>query len=283
VSELAAQLRPVPEPPELPIRARPFWPAWYGPAALVASFVALFLSVFPVLPALVAFGTDEDSAFTLLAGILVQDAFLVAAAFVFASIKLSPRKWHFGLRAVRPWPAVGWVALGFVVMIGFELGFLALIGSDATNNDLGSHLGAGEAIASGLAVIVIAPITEELFFRGFFYRALRTRMWIWLAALIDGAVFASLHYQGADTAGAILPVIAFFGIGQCLLYERTGSLFAVIAVHALFNTFASLDEQPVVALVIGALMLTACFWVPRRLGAAPSPFGADPRARPAPA
>jgi uncharacterized protein len=283
VSELAKQLKAVPDPPELPIRARPFWPAWYGPAALVASFAALLMSIFPLLPALVAFGTDEDSGLTLLAGILVQDAFLVAGAFVFASMKLSPRKWHFGLRAVRPWPAVGWVALGFALMIGFELGFLELINSDATNNDLGSHVGVGEAIASGLAVIVIAPITEELFFRGFFYRALRTRLWMWPAAIIDGAVFASLHYESAETASAILPVIAFFGIGQCLLYERTGSLFAVIGVHALFNTFASLDEKPVVAIVIGAVVLAACFYVPRRLGPAPSPFGADPRARPAPA
>ena len=35
-------------------------------------------------------------------------------------------------------------------------------------------------------------------------------------------------------------MIAVFGVGQCLVYERTGSLFAVIAIHAAFNTFAML-------------------------------------------
>jgi membrane protease YdiL (CAAX protease family) len=46
--------------------------------------------------------------------------------------------------------------------------------------------------------------------------------------LIDGVVFGALHFQGADTA-VILPVIAVFGVAQCLVHERTGSLFAVIA------------------------------------------------------
>jgi membrane protease YdiL (CAAX protease family) len=43
-------------------------------------------------------------------------------------------------------------------------------------------------------------------------------------------VFGALHFQGADST-VILPVIAVLGVGQCLVYERTGSLFAVIAIH----------------------------------------------------
>jgi membrane protease YdiL (CAAX protease family) len=137
------------------------------------------------------------------------------------------------------------------------------------------------AVAVGVAVIVIAPVTEELFFRGFFYRALRSRLRVGWAALIDGVVFSTLHFQGIHSAAAILPVIAVFGFGQCLLYERTGSIFAVIAVHAGFNTVASLGDFPGVALAIGAVMITSCILVPRRIGPAPSPFGANPRARPA--
>ena len=86
---------------------------------------------------------------------------------------------------------------------------------------------------------MVAPVTEEFFFRAFFYRALRTRLRVWSAALIDGVVFGSLHFESLDAA-MILPVIAIFGVGLCLVYERTGSLFAVIAIHAAFNTFAML-------------------------------------------
>ena len=53
-------------------------------------------------------------------------------------------------------------------------------------------------------VVVIAPIAEEVFFRGFFYRALRTSLPIWLAVLIDGAVFGVIHYTGPDSL-TILP------------------------------------------------------------------------------
>ena len=69
----------------------------------------------------------------------------------------------------------------------------------------------------------------------------------------------------------ILPVIAVFGIGQCLVYERTGSLFAVIAIHAAFNTVATLGVSPVPALIVGAMVLLGCLLVPPRLPAAPSP------------
>ncbi len=86
---------------------------------------------------------------------------------------------------------------------------------------------------------------------------------MWLAAPIDGIVFGSLHFEGVHTA-VILPVIAVFGIGQCLVYERTGSLFAVIAIHAAFNTVATLGEAPVPALIIGASVVTACLVAPRR-------------------
>jgi membrane protease YdiL (CAAX protease family) len=133
-------------------------------------------------------------------------------------------------------------------------------------------------LAVGLAVIVVAPVAEELFFRAFFYRALRSRLRVWSASLIDGLVFAAMHFQGPDSA-VILPVIAVVGVGLCLVYERTGSLFAVIAVHAAFNTVATLAIAPVAALVVGTLMLLACVLVPRRLGPAPSPFGLRPRAR----
>jgi membrane protease YdiL (CAAX protease family) len=139
-------------------------------------------------------------------------------------------------------------------------------------DDLGeSNLVAGFAVA--VATIVVAPVAEEIFFRAFFYRALRMRLRVWSAALIDGLVFGSLHFQGADTA-VILPVIALFGVGQCLVYERTGSLFAVIAIHAAFNTFAMLSIVPLPAILIGLLVITGCVLAPLKAGRWPSPVPA---------
>ncbi len=160
-------------------------------------------------------------------------------------------------------------------MLGFELGWIALLGVDEGNLDDLDRLGAVAGIALALAVIVVAPVAEELFFRAFFYRALRTRLPVIWAALIDGVVFGSLHFQGVSRdALLVLPVIAVFGLGQCLLYERTGSIFAVIATHAAFNTVATLGVSPIPALAVGALVLLACVLVPGRVGRWPSPVPA---------
>jgi membrane protease YdiL (CAAX protease family) len=260
--------------PELPEAARPQWPPWYAPAALFASFGAILVAGSPLLPVILTFGISEAVAgVALLALLLVQDALLVLAAVLFASIKRRPQPWHFGIRATRLWPTVGWVLLAFAVMMGLEFGYIELFEVDETNvEELGEDsLVAGFAVS--LAVIVVAPVAEEIFFRAFFYRALRTRLPVWSAALIDGLVFGALHFQGIDTA-IILPVIAVFGVGQCLVYERTGSLFAVIAIHAAFNTVAMLSVVPLPAILISVLVILGCLLAPPMTGRWPSPVPA---------
>jgi CAAX protease family protein len=269
-----AQIAPPPDPPELPEAAGPQWPPWYAPAALFGSFAAILLAGAPLLPVVLTYGiSDALAGVALLALLLVQDGLLVLAAVLFASIKRRPRRWHFGIRATRFWPTVGWVLLAFALMMAFEFGYVALFDVDATNvDDLGEdNFIAGFAVS--IAVIVVAPVAEELFFRAFFYRALRTRLPVWSAALIDGLVFGSLHFQGLNSA-IILPVIAVFGVGQCLVYERTGSLFAVIAIHAAFNTVAMLSIAPLPAILIGVSVILGCVLAPLKVGRGPSPVPA---------
>jgi uncharacterized protein len=268
------RITPPPDPPELPEAAKPQWPPSFGPAALFGSLAAIVVAGSPLLPVILTYGiSDALAGIALLALLLVQDGLLVLAAVLFASIKRRPPRWHFGIRATRLWPTLGWTLLGFAVMTGFEFGYLELFDVDATNvDDLGEdNLIAGFAVA--IAVIVVAPVAEEIFFRAFFYRALRTRLRVWSAALIDGIVFGALHFQGIDTA-IILPVIAMVGVGQCLVYERTGSLFAVIAIHAAFNTVAMLSVAPLPAILIGVSVILGCLLAPLKAGRWPSPVPA---------
>lgn len=291
VADWRRRLEAPPDPPELPEAADPppGWPPWFAPVALVSAFGGIAVALLPILP--LAFVTADGSdaglapAFLLLA-IVVQDAVLVGTAVLFAALELRPRPWHFGLRETRLRSTAGWVALAFLGVVGFELGYLELFGVDEGNaDDLGGHGGPLAAVALALAVIVVAPVTEEFFFRGFFYRALRTRLGVPWAAAIDGAVFAALHFESFSSL-PVLPVIAVFGVVACLLYERTGSLFAVIAVHALFNTVATAGsgDGELAALLTGAAMGAACVLVPRRLGRGLSPLrGAARRASARPA
>jgi uncharacterized protein len=260
------------ESPELPAAARPPWPPWYAPVALLAAFVAITVAALPVLPLIFISGlSDTLGAIALLVLALLQDGVFVGAAVLFAAFTRTPRAWHFGVRATPFWPTAGWTVLAFGLMLGIEVGTIELFGVDGTDFEELGDLSGLAALAIVIVVVLLAPVAEEIFFRAFFYRALRTRLRVWSASLITGCVFASVHLQYYSEP-VLLLVIAAFGIGQCLLYERTGSLFAVIATHAAFNTVASLEIAAVPALVMGALVLLACVLVPRGVGRAPSPM-----------
>jgi membrane protease YdiL (CAAX protease family) len=85
-------------------------------------------------------------------------------------------------------------------------------------------------------ITVVAPLGEEIFFRGYFFAALRNwRGWL-PAAVITGLVFGAIHI-GSSPIGFTVP-LAFFGFLLCVLYQRTGSLYPCIALHALNNSFA---------------------------------------------
>ena len=94
-------------------------------------------------------------------------------------------------------------------------------------------------VAAGFMIVCIAPAAEEVFFRGFFYRALRSRWAPLSAAAIDGVLFGLIHFDfsGSD-ALLILPPLAVLGFIFCLVYEKTGSIYPVIAMHSINNSIA---------------------------------------------
>jgi membrane protease YdiL (CAAX protease family) len=257
----------------------PRWPAWYAVTGFVVGVVATFIGVGIVAAATGTTSSNESPTFTILAT-LIQSAIFIGTAVVFASFTAPPRPWHFGLRRTRLWPTVGWAALGIFSFYVFAVVYTAAVQPDAEQGiteSLGADRGTLGLIAAGLMVIVVAPTAEEFFFRGFFYKALRTRFPIVTAALIDGVLFGVIHYDfsGSDLL-LLLPPLAVLGFVLCLVYERTGSLFSVIALHSFNNTiaYAVQADAGVVSAVLGPLMLAACLLVPRQVGGAGRPAAA---------
>ncbi len=89
---------------------------------------------------------------------------------------------------------------------------------------------------------VLAPITEEIMFRGVLYRHLRDashRMARWgsiiFAALVSSLVFAAIHPQGL----AGIPVLTTLAVGFCLVRQWRGSLVAPMTMHAIHNGIAT--------------------------------------------
>ena len=259
---------PPPEVPERPDGVSPFprWPAWHAPVAFLCGLVTAL-----VIGGIV--GAALGGKLTTAAGVIltaVLDAIFVGFAILFASMTERPRPAHFGLRRAPFWRTLGWAALGFACFWVVSIVYSALVrdhGKQSVLDDLHARSNSVTIIVVGLLVIVVAPAAEEFFFRGFFYRALRSRMGVLAAAVLDGILFGSIHYTSPKTA-VLLPVLAVLGFTFCLVYEKTGTLFATIALHAFNNTIAygvGTDSWGV-ALGIGTVMLTACAVLPRALG-----------------
>jgi membrane protease YdiL (CAAX protease family) len=264
---------PPPERPELPEGAdpQPRWPAWNAPAAFGVGLVITFITVGILAAATGQAGSGNNSAAFTVIATLLQSVALVGAAILFASFTAPPKPWHFGLRRAPFWPTVGWAALGMFSFYVVSAIYTLLVHPTAkqeVTQDLGANNGTLGLIAAGVMVICVAPVAEELFFRGFFYKALRTRFVVAAAAGLDALVFGLIHY---DFSGAnallILPPLAFLGGMFCLVYEKTGSLFPTIGLHAFNNTiaFGAQTHGWAVSGVVGPLMLTAVCLAPRVL------------------
>jgi uncharacterized protein len=263
-----------PDPPELPLGAHPApgWPAWYAPVGFLAGFaITLFVSVIAGVIATAAGADVEDDIPPSLVVILtlLQGVILAGTAIFLASRTSPPRPWHFGLRRARFWPSVGWAALGAVSFLIFVAVYTAIVtpdGDQSVTEDLGADESTLALVAAGIVVVVVAPIAEEFFFRGFFYRALRSRLGLLAAAAVDGVVFGLIHFTGSETL-ELLPILAFLGFMFCIVYERTGTLYAVIGLHALNNSVAygSETEEWALSLSIGAAMLAGVLLLPRLL------------------
>jgi membrane protease YdiL (CAAX protease family) len=219
------------------------WPPLYGPLAL---FIGLLAGLFGgVVVELLAHagGTSLNNVPPGVTDVetVVQDLGFVVAA-VYLAAHIGPvRPSQFGLVAGRPlWRSIALVVGGLVVFYLFSYAwFSALHSSGAEKNlvkDLGGSAGTLGILAALAVTCVIAPICEELLFRGFIYRALRNWRGVWPAAAITGILFGLVHGLSAPAVD-LLP-LAVLGFVLCLVYERAGSLYPCIALHVLNNAIA---------------------------------------------
>jgi CAAX protease family protein len=232
-------------PPELPERPeglpepQPRWAPWTAPVSLIAGFAAAIFGYIILGGVASATGARVDAPAVTILATVVQDLSLIGSALVFARLAGQPRPWQFGLRPTALWPAVGWLLLTWFGFVVFSVVWVTALGIEE-RDDLPEQLGADESTvalaAVAVLVCVLAPIAEEVFFRGYFFTALRNWRGVWPAAILTALVFGGIH-AGSAPAGYLVPLAAF-GFGLCLLYWRTGSLYPCIALHALNNSLA---------------------------------------------
>jgi membrane protease YdiL (CAAX protease family) len=155
----------------------------------------------------------------------------------------------FGFNLQRPGRIAGLAGLGLLVVLAINLGLLQVITILAELFDLElptiAHTALTTLIDSRSVVVrvaivgsavVIAPIFEEIIFRGLLQSALQQGQFVnrrWAAIGLSAVIFTSIHL-GAIPVYATAPLFVL-SLGLGYVYEKTGSLVTPIAMHMLFN------------------------------------------------
>jgi len=219
----------------------------WGPADVVFSLglliVAAIVIIAPAFAVASAIAEDPDhlsddpeALAVVMAANLVLEVALIGVAILFSVRKYRcgfgdlgfrlPRRGGFWLPIAVLMAAYLVVSLyfGIVVALGWEpLKPESTVPESAFDSPLVVPIAA-------LLALVFAPVMEEAFFRGFVFSALRSRWGVFWAALASGFLFSALHFD----VGSLLP-FAIIGALFAWAYVYSGSLFASIAAHFLFN------------------------------------------------
>jgi membrane protease YdiL (CAAX protease family) len=136
-----------------------------------------------------------------------------------------------GVQAFRP-SALKWMGLTVVLYLAFNIFYSAVI-TEPHQQDIAKGFGA--IPIQVLLIVIAAPVTEEICFRGMLFGGLREKLPRIAAALICGLIFGALH---AITGITAVPPLIVFGFLLALLYERTGSIVPGMLLHILNNIIA---------------------------------------------
>lgn len=210
----------------------------------LSGLLALVLFVVPVAiyavlaGAMPFFGGGKLTQGAVLGAVALEAVALVGAVHV-AVLTRRRIGWHaFGLRPIdRRW-AVGSVfaGIGCVVLLAIVVaGVQHALDRPVVNPQAGVIAPEGFSWWGLLLMLplggVAVPLAEELMFRGLFYRWLRGRWQVAPSAALSALLFGLVHGQLEVSIGAFV-----VGIVLALAYERSGSLWPPIIIHAVQNS-----------------------------------------------
>jgi membrane protease YdiL (CAAX protease family) len=147
-------------------------------------------------------------------------------------------------------PAEGRIGPGRAVLTGLGLGIVALVlssivgsimqqlhvdqsGQDRLLIEPLRHAPSWIVVAMVFTGTFVAPAVEELFFRGYVFRAIAVRKGIPIAYIFSAGVFAAFHMMPN-----LFPALFVVGLVLCFAYQRTGNLLTDMTAHALNNGVA---------------------------------------------
>jgi membrane protease YdiL (CAAX protease family) len=212
---------------------------WGPGAAIVGLFAALVAQLLLAAPVALIDGSVSTENPSTGASIALQ--LITAATFFVAPVLVASMKggsWRdalsrLGLRRFGR-SAFKWMAAAVGVYLLVAMLYAAIVGEPEQTNIAEDF---GPVPIQVLLIVIAAPISEEVCFRGMVFGGLRQRMPRLGAAALSALIFGALH---AFTGISAVPPLIVFGFILALLYEKTGSIVPGTLLHMINNTAALL-------------------------------------------
>lgn len=171
----------------------------------------------------------------------IQEGLMAIGIGLVALIGRRLRPKGLGLLGLGGWWMLAWLGLG-IAIIPFRLavGVLAYLATGGSLQDFmvggtSDFVIIGYPLLGGIPVLflvgVIAPIVEEVVFRGVLYTWLRRHGGVIAATVISSALFGLVHANIAQGVAAFIMAVVL-----ALAYEHTRSLWVPIVMHIANNT-----------------------------------------------
>lgn len=144
------------------------------------------------------------------------------------------------------WAAAPWFLVGVAVQVlsYWPLRLLESIHGGAAKQEIVKVVerGSGGAfVFLVFTVLVVAPIAEELMFRGVLLRSLLRKFEPGIAVVISAVAFGAVHLLDGSIGSLVaLPVLVLVGLISAILAVRSGDLGRSILFHAGFNAFTAI-------------------------------------------
>ena len=143
---------------------------------------------------------------------------------------LNAAGWRRSLPAFLPALLIALPAIFFIHALSFRL-----LGGEASPQPLLQFMSDSPELSNRLLLaftaLIVAPVAEEVIFRGYIYGTARKYAGRWWALALSAVIFAVIHAHLPSLGGLLVLAVAL-----TLVYEFTASLWAPILMHALFNS-----------------------------------------------
>lgn len=156
-------------------------------------------------------------------------------------MKTKTTREQIGLKGLPTWADIGLSPVAYIVSTLLALGLVEFFGllfpwfnaGEVQNIGFNVLMNAPERIIAFLVLVVLAPIVEEIIFRGWLYGKLRAKLSAPIAILLVSVLFGIVHFQWNVGVNVFA-----LSVVLCVLREITGTVYAGILTHMIKNGVA---------------------------------------------